>query len=331
MSLEHFQSLTSWQKPFELTDDQLIYIAQENQIPIESIHRDKKSIILNQEQLCSLIQQHRCLNVEQIFFLAKSSSLTLDQLVTCATQNSKSSVPSKFTLSDDQFRSLLHSNSASKTTLISQASADIQIQLPSSLAELLAAAHKRLQSSVQSHAQTTEIISNSMLERNQIKDLIRQSSLHAANDITIPSFVIDLLKTSPITEETYKSIEQSDEVKDNNLSEEVIERIRTRELTYPQIQRIQTTFLTPTLVNEFKSNRLSPQILDAYKSLSSLQTVNKIRSSITQSNPIVIYPESSILRQQMLDELRTCVNTQLVELKNEYNIEPIKGIYSILN
>jgi hypothetical protein len=98
-----------------------------------------------------------------------------------------------------------------------------------------------------------------------------------------------------------------------------------------------------------------------------LQIINKVRSSITQLNalllqqstiisqsdtmvasvmqqtakknpittneefnagdqePITIYPESTILRQQILQELRDRLATQRIELKKEYGIEPVKG------
>jgi hypothetical protein len=44
-----------------------------------------------------------------------------------------------------------------------------------------------------------------------------------------------------------------------------------------------------------------------------------------QEDPIIIHPESSILRQQILQELRDRLDTQLIELKKEYGIEPTKG------
>ena len=45
----------------------------------------------------------------------------------------------------------------------------------------------------------------------------------------------------------------------------------------------------------------------------------------TQQDPIIIYPTSAIIRQQILQELRDRLDTQLIELKKEYDIEPIKG------
>jgi len=50
-----------------------------------------------------------------------------------------------------------------------------------------------------------------------------------------------------------------------------------------------------------------------------------ILSRPTQEDPIIIYPESSILRQKILQELRDRLDTQLIELKKEYGIEPTKG------
>jgi hypothetical protein len=111
MTLEHFQSLSSSKKPLQLTHHQLIYIAMENRIPIKqivSIHNNQKSKLLDREQLCTLvsqnnqpstkqksihtapstdkslhIQQRICLNVEQIFSLAKNSDIKLHELTNC--------------------------------------------------------------------------------------------------------------------------------------------------------------------------------------------------------------------------------------------------------
>ncbi len=115
MTLEHFQSLTSSKKPLQLTHNQLIYIAMENKTTIKhivSIHNDQKSKLLDREQLCTLVSQNNqlntmqkpidiapsidkslhipqrvCLNVEQIFSLAKYSDVKLHQLTTCATEH----------------------------------------------------------------------------------------------------------------------------------------------------------------------------------------------------------------------------------------------------
>jgi len=116
MPMEHLQSLSSSKKPFQLTYNQLITIAMENQIPIKqivSIHNDQKLKMLDHEQICALvrqndqlstkensihiapsidkslhIQQRVCLNVEQIFSLAKYSDIKLHQLATCAIEHS---------------------------------------------------------------------------------------------------------------------------------------------------------------------------------------------------------------------------------------------------
>ncbi len=56
-----------------------------------------------------------------------------------------------------------------------------------------------------------------------------------------------------------------------------------------------------------------------------LLSLVEILPETTQQDPIIIYPESAVLRQQFLQELRDCLGTQLVELKKEYGIEPIKG------
>lgn len=45
----------------------------------------------------------------------------------------------------------------------------------------------------------------------------------------------------------------------------------------------------------------------------------------TQQDPIIIYPESATIRQQFLKELGDRLDTQIIELKKEYGIEPIKG------
>jgi hypothetical protein len=248
---------------------------------------------------------------------------------------------------------------------------------------------------------------------------------------TIPSFVLDLLKMNTITENIYKSIKQGgltsdvldkpndrdtkskeiiDLITSRNLNKTIIANIESHQLTYPQIHKIQTQLLTPKLIgknvilslinyickslsDEFKSGHLSQRILDAYKSQSPMQIINKVRSSITQLNtlllqqssiissskttlttddvfdadtaivenqiapaehgeynkksiyvrisfvyyvvhtlsratqqgPIVIYPESALIRQQILQELRDRLDTQLIELKKEYHIEPVKG------
>jgi hypothetical protein len=109
MTLAHFQSLSSSKKPFQLTQDQLIYITAGNKIPIEqiiSIHDDQKSKKLDREQLCSLISQnnysshvipHRiCLNVEQIIVLAKYSDIKLDQLTTCTKEHANVSKTNQY-------------------------------------------------------------------------------------------------------------------------------------------------------------------------------------------------------------------------------------------
>ena len=42
--------------------------------------------------------------------------------------------------------------------------------------------------------------------------------------------------------------------------------------------------------------------------------------------PINIYPESAVLRQEILQELRNRIDAQCIELKNTYDIEPTRGI-----
>ncbi|CAF4593065.1 unnamed protein product [Rotaria sp. Silwood2] len=61
---------------------------------------------------------------------------------------------------------------------------------------------------------------------------------------------------------------------------------------------------------------------------SSCIVVNKL-SRATQQNPIIIYPKSPTPRQQILQELRDRLDSQLLELNKEYGIEPIKGKASI--
>lgn len=116
MSLEYLHSLSSSSKTFELTQNQLNYIAMENKISIktiESIQNNQKLKILDLEQLCTLIhqnnesktmketiqttvkstdklhhnQQRIYLNVEQIFSLAKNSNIKLSQLKTCTSEH----------------------------------------------------------------------------------------------------------------------------------------------------------------------------------------------------------------------------------------------------
>ncbi|CAF0888177.1 unnamed protein product [Adineta ricciae] len=48
-----------------------------------------------------------------------------------------------------------------------------------------------------------------------------------------------------------------------------------------------------------------------------------------QSDPIALYPESIVDRQQILQELSERLKTQLLELKKEYGLEPTKGNSSI--
>jgi hypothetical protein len=126
MPLEHLQSLSCSKKPFQLTHNQLISIAMENQIPIKqiiSIHNDQKLKMLDHEQLCALLRQNNelstksksihiapsidkslhikqrvCLNVEQIFSLANYSDIKLHQLATCATEYSDVSKTNKYSL-----------------------------------------------------------------------------------------------------------------------------------------------------------------------------------------------------------------------------------------
>ncbi|CAF3131952.1 unnamed protein product [Rotaria sp. Silwood2] len=64
------------------------------------------------------------------------------------------------------------------------------------------------------------------------------------------------------------------------------------------------------------------------KQLALIQIVNKL-SRATQQNPIIIYPKSPTPRQQILQELRDRLDSQLLELNKEYGIEPIKGKASI--
>ena len=44
-----------------------------------------------------------------------------------------------------------------------------------------------------------------------------------------------------------------------------------------------------------------------------------------QSDPIALYPESIVDRQQTLQELSERLKAQLLELKKEYGLEPSKG------
>lgn len=102
MPLEHFHSLSSSKEPFRLTNDQLICLAIENQVPVKqilSISNDQKSKMLDHKQICCLISQHDqlrtiqqsmnqnqsniLLNTEQIFSLAKLSNITLEQMLRC--------------------------------------------------------------------------------------------------------------------------------------------------------------------------------------------------------------------------------------------------------
>ena len=44
-----------------------------------------------------------------------------------------------------------------------------------------------------------------------------------------------------------------------------------------------------------------------------------------QSDPLALYPESIVDRQQTLQELSERLKAQLLELKKEYGLEPSKG------
>ncbi|CAF2829869.1 unnamed protein product [Rotaria sp. Silwood2] len=417
MTLEHFCSLPSSKKPFQLTHNQLIHLAMENKTPIKqivSIRNDQKSKIFDQAQLCNLInqnnrpsaiqkstdltqstddrslriQQYVYLTCEQIFSLAKFSNIKLDQLIICTKEHidmiefrfkpeqlatlwdmnimtddaeynaSLLGSISQFILSDEQFSSLLHSVSTSifsthyksiimtksnlesispyvpflpysliqsnKSINIIERSTDMQNRLYSPLADQLTAMHERLKSSIQTHIETVEMVSNIILKRNRIENtlnFVHQLSLHSIDDIstkeveTIPSYILDLLKINTITENIYKLIKQGEITSDileksdklttkskeiidliasGNLNKTIIESIQTYDLNFPQIYKIQTQLLTPKLIEEFKSGHLSKHILDAYKSQSPLQIINKVRSSVTQLNTLILQQSSSI-------------------------------------
>ena len=118
MTLEHFYSLPSSNRPFGFTRNQLIYLTGENNTPIQqilSIHNDQTLKILDRKQICTLVsqscqsrtimenfihhaqsidesfhkqQQYVYLKVEQIFSLTKFSNIKLNHLRTCTTENS---------------------------------------------------------------------------------------------------------------------------------------------------------------------------------------------------------------------------------------------------
>ncbi len=179
---------------------------------------------------------------------------------------------SSFTLSDEQFSSLLHSVSPSvpsSTFPLIKSNESISITQNRSLSTLtnqLTAMHERLKSSVQAHVETVNIVSNAMLKCNRIEstlNLVHQLSLHSIDDIsskeveTIPSFVLDLLKLNPITENIYKSIEQGeitsdmlDKSVDISTNRTIIEVIQAHQLSFPQLHKIQTQLLTPKLIGK---------------------------------------------------------------------------------
>lgn len=109
MTATHFQSLTSSDRPFQLTDDQLMFLAAENKLSVQSIisiDSDQKAKVLNQQQLCCLINQHIlsqshhlhqrvCLNVEQLLILATNSNIKSAQLMSCIEENTGVSVNEK--------------------------------------------------------------------------------------------------------------------------------------------------------------------------------------------------------------------------------------------
>lgn len=193
-----------------------------------------------------------------------STSSSLNQL---KQSMSPLELSTEFTLTDEQFRSLLHIASPSTTARKSNVSTNI-LQVPSALTDQLAAMHERLKSSMQAHAQIVNAVSDAMLKHNRIEsavNLVHQLSLHTIDDVsnkeveTIPSFVLDLLKVDPITENIYRSIKQgeiTDFITNDIVTRTIVDEIQAGQLSFNQIQKIQTQFLTPKLMGKYFSEQL---------------------------------------------------------------------------
>ncbi|CAM4915049.1 unnamed protein product [Rotaria socialis] len=389
----------------------------------------QQSVYLNVEQIFSLVkfsnielsQLTTCTTgyIDRTKFRFKPEQLaTLWDMSISIDDFERRTSLSPFILSDEQFSSLLGSITTfdlSKNFKLTSVSPLIQTNesidnkevltdrrklRSSTLADQLAAMHKRLQSSIKAHSDVVGTVSKSILQRHRIENTlnrVHQLSVNSIDEIstkeieTMPPLIIDLLKVDSISENIYNSIKQDEPDKSGNLNKVIVEGIQTGQLSFSQIYKIQTQLLTPNLIDEFKSGHLSKHILDAYSSQSELQITHRVHSSAAQlnrlfsqqsssisqldttmvpvlqqtttqhmlpsnivskdddlnvkqqiasdeyekktqtnhQNPIIVFSKSTNNRQQILQDLRDCLDDQLVELKKEYGIEPAKGKTSI--
>ncbi|CAF3800448.1 unnamed protein product, partial [Adineta steineri] len=356
MSLEHLQALPTSNKPLQLSHNQLIYIAMENKITIKqitSLHSSQKSKILTHKQLCTLINQNSqltvlknsinlrqstdesshipqyiCLNMTELRLKPEQLAMFWNtDILSDVTSVSQSQL--RFTLTDEQFSSLLRNVSISipqtpsqiTTNMKFNTEASTQLHEPSNnrkqssdkqnllsftLTEQLTAMHKQLQSNVQTHIETIKLVSDSILKRNQIKNtlnLIHQLSLHSIDDIsmkeieTIPSFVLDLLKMNTITENIYQSIKQGEVV--SNILEKSDDLNTNDNLNKIIIEKIETNQLSFSQIHKIQTELLTPKLMNEFKTgLLSQRILNAYKSQ----SPL-----------QMIQKIRTSI-TQLSTL-----------------
>ncbi|CAF0769866.1 unnamed protein product [Adineta steineri] len=356
MSLEHLQALPTSNKPLQLSHNQLVYIAMENKITIKqitSLHSSQKSKILTHKQLCTLINQNSqstvlknsinlrqstdesshipqyvCLNMTELRLKPEQLAMLWNtDILSDVTSVSQSQ--SRFTLTDEQFSSLLRNVSISipqtpsqlTTNMKFNTEASTQLHEPSNnrkqstdkqnllsftLTEQLTAMHKQLQSSVQTHIETVKLVSDSILKRNQIKNtlnLIHQLSLHSIDDIsmkeieTIPSFVLDLLKMNTITENIYQSIKQGEVV--SNILEKSDDLNTNDNLNKIIIEKIQTNQLSLSQIHKIQTELLTPKLMNEFKTGHLSQ---RILNAYKSQSPL-----------QMIQKIRTSI-TQLSTL-----------------
>ncbi|UJR22823.1 hypothetical protein I4U23_025853 [Adineta vaga] len=306
-----------------ISQNDLLLFLQNSINPIQSMEESNQRfqrIYLNVSQILSLSYHSNIdfnqrddfrLEPEQFATLWKHSNISFDDL------EHNTVVPdsqTQFTLTDEQFSSLLssvsisdsrmpvksittkdihlkvtsseHSTESNESIINKSMVSDAQNQPSISFPEQLKAINERLQSSLRAHTEAVKVVSDSLVKYNRIENalnLIHDISLHSLDDVstketeTIPSFVLDLLKMNTMTENMYKSIQQS-EITTDDLNK----MITMQQLSFSQIHKIQTQLLTPKLIDKLQSGQLSQQILDAYKSQSPLQIIKNVRSLAVQ-------------------------------------------------
>ena len=179
-----------------------------------------------------------------------------------------SDIRSQFILSDEQFRTLLHSATTPRLSTETNESvsnmpalSDVRNRPSVSFHNELATMYERLQSSLQAQTAAVKVVSDSLVKHNQLENtlnLINEVSLRSIDGIstkqteTIPSFVLDLLKVDTVTEDTYQAIKHETTTVDtfNGSNKAITESIQAHQLTFPQIQKIQMHLLTPKLIGK---------------------------------------------------------------------------------